>query len=370
VLSGLGIAIGIAAIVGVTGISASSRADLLATLDRLGTNLLTVEPSQPLTGSPLPIPTIAAGMVRRIPLVERAAAVGDVAGAGVRRSPYIPAFATGGLGVRAAEPELAATVGARLQSGVFLNHATARYPVVVLGATAAAHLGFPAAGAAAQVWLGDRPFHVIGVLAPVELAPELDRSVLVGWPIAQAVLDFDGSPSEIYVRTTPSGVLAVRDILARTAQPEHPEDVAVSRPSDALAARIATDQNLVYLLFGLGLVSLLVGTIGIANILLIGVLERRGEIGLRRALGATGRHIGTQFLVEAVVLGAAGGLIGCLIGVAVTVAFAMNRGWRVDLPLPVFGLAIATSIAVSGIAGLYPAIRAARLPPMEALRTQ
>lgn len=369
VLSALGIAIGITAIVGVTGISSSSRAGLLAQLDQLGTNLLTVAAGQSLTRGPVQLSTDAPGMVRRVPPVQVAAATGSILGAGVRRSPYIPAFETGGIGVRAAEPGLLAAVGARLVSGVFLSGASADYPVAVLGATAAVHLGITSAPTGQQVWIAGRPFLVVGVLAPVPLAPEIDRSALVGWGAAARLLGFDGHPTTIYLRADPSRVQPVQAILARTVDPEHPEEVLVSRPSDALAARAAADDTLTYLLVGLGLVALLVGAIGIANVMLIGVLERRPEIGLRRALGATRTHVAVQFLVEALALGAFGGAVGCAAGVALTSVFALANHWLVDLPPAVLVAAMGASLLVGSVAGVVPAIRAARLPPMQALRS-
>jgi putative ABC transport system permease protein len=367
-LSALGIAIGIAAIVGVTGISASSRAGLLAQLDRLGTNLLVVAPGQQLGGGPAQLATEATGMVRRISLVDEAAAVGTVAATGVRRSPFIPAFETGGIGVRAAEPSLLRALDAHLYSGVFLNAATAAYPTAVLGSTAAAHLGIEDATRPVQIWLGGRAFLVIGVLDPIALAPELDRSVFVGWPVAERLLGFDGHPTTIYVRAAEASVVTVRDTLARTTNPAHPEQVQVSRPSDALAARAEANDALTYLLLGLGFVALLVGAIGIVNILLIGVLERRTEIGLRRALGATRLHIGLQFLGEALTLAFIGGIAGCLIGAALTVLFAAVNGWLVDLPPALFIVGLGAALVVGATAGVYPALRAARLAPMEALR--
>ncbi|MFI5226748.1 MAG: ABC transporter permease, partial [Candidatus Limnocylindrales bacterium] len=287
-LSAIGVAIGVAAIVGVTGISASSRADLVARLDRLGTNLLVLGPGQSITGREVQLSPIVPRMIRRIPPVLAVAATGAVHQANVRRSPYVPAIEGGGIGIIAAEPSLPSTLGVTLRSGTFLNAATASYPVTVLGAVAARHLGIDRADGR-QVWIDDRPYVVIGVLDPIALVPDLDRSVFVGWPNAMAALGFDGNPTSIYLRSAVDQVVAVRGILARTADPAHPEDVQVSRPSDALAARAAANDTLTQLLIGLGLVALLVAGVGIANVLLIGVLERRVEIGLRRALGATPR---------------------------------------------------------------------------------
>lgn len=368
VLSALGISIGIAAIVGVTGISGSSRADLMDQLDRLGTNLLTVEPGKALGGDAAVLSPDALGMIRRIPLVDVASAVANIGGATVRRSPFIPTFESGGIAVRAADPGLLQAIDGRLQSGTFLNAATSAYPVTVLGAKAASKLGIMSVGDGRQVWIAGQPFLVIGILEPVPLVPELDRAAIVGWPIAASRFDFDGRPTIIYVRADEDQVATVRGILPRTADPAHPSEVLVSRPSDALAARAAANDTFTYLLIALGLVALLVAAVGIVNVMLIAVLERRAEIGLRRALGATRSHVATQFLGEAVLLAGIGGVAGCAFGSALTLVFAFANGWRVDLPPWLFAAGIGAAMLVGTVSGLYPALRASRLPPMEALR--
>jgi len=303
-LSALGIAIGIAAMVAVLGISSSSRADLLAQLDSLGTNLLRVTPGETFLGADAKLPTEAPSMLRRIGPVEWVAATGGT-DASVRRTDLIPEAETGGISVLAADPELLGTLRGELAAGRFLNRATARYQVVVLGAKAAERLGVTATGR--QVWLGGRWFTVVGILRPVALASEIDRAALVGFPAAEALLGSDGSPGTVYVRADPDQVEAVRSVLPATANPANPNEVRVSRPSDALAARAAANSAFTSLLLGLGAVALLVGGVGIANVMVISVLERRSEIGLRRALGATRGHVGLQFLAESLLLALAGG---------------------------------------------------------------
>jgi putative ABC transport system permease protein len=367
VLSALGVAIGIAAIVAVLGISQSSKADLVAQLDRLGTNLLTVAPGQTFGGDTATLPTQAVGMIRRIRPVQQAAAVATVADAAVYRNDKIPAQETGGLSVAAADLRLPQAVGATVAKGRFLNAATARYPATVLGAATAAQLGIDQVGS--QVWLGGRWVTVVGILAPVTLAPELDRAALVGFPVARALFGSDGSPSTVYVRTDPDQVAAVQGVLAATANPEHPNEAQVSRPSDALAAQAAAKSALNALLLGLGGVALLVGGVGIANVMVIGVLERRSEIGLRRALGATRGHIRTQFVVESLLLALLGGAGGVALGALVTAAYATRQHWRVVVPLSGVAGGVAAALLLGAVAGLYPAVRAARLAPTDALRT-
>jgi putative ABC transport system permease protein len=365
-LSALGIAIGIAAMVAVLGISESSRADLLAQLDSLGTNLLRVTPGETFFGADAKLPEESLGMLGRVGPVEQVAATGNT-DASVRRSDLIPEAETGGISVLAADPKLLDTLGGELADGRFLNRATARYPTVVLGAKAAERLGIGRAGG--QVWLGNRWFTVIGILRPVTLAPEVDRAAMVGFPAAEALLGSEGSPGTVYVRTDPDQVEAVREVLPASANPENPNEVRVSRPSDALAAKAAAKTAFTSLLLGLGAVALLVGGVGIANVMVISVLERRSEIGLRRALGATKGNVGVQFLAESLLLALVGGLAGVVLGAAVTAAYAASRSWSVVVPAPAMAGGLAAALAIGAVAGLYPALRAARLAPTEALRT-
>jgi putative ABC transport system permease protein len=365
-LSGLGIAIGVAAMIAVVGISNSSREQVNRQLDRLGTNLLRVTPARDLAGHQTELPTQAPAMVARIPPVLAAAATGELS-VSVYRNNLIPSGRTNSLSVLAADHGLLRAVGGHVVVGRWLGQVDPSYPSVVLGAVAAQRLDVWTPGT--RVWIGDQWAGVVGVLDPVELAPELDTSALVSWPVAEHYFGSDGHASTIYVRAVQSQVLPVAAVLAPTASPSSPGDVLVERPSDAIAARSVTDTTFTGLLLGLGSVALLVGGIGVANIMVISVLERRTEIGLRRALGATRRQIRGQFIAESLLLAGVGGAAGCLLGALVTAAYAEQRAWPTVVPAWASFGGVLVTFAVGGIAGLYPAVRASRLPPTDALGT-
>jgi putative ABC transport system permease protein len=367
-LSALGIAIGVAAIVAVLGLSASSQAGLLAEIDKLGTNLLTVQNGQTISGQDAELPVQAPGMIARIGPVQQVQETGTMA-ASVYKSPLIPALNTGGISVQTTSLDLPRAVGTSVAVGRFLNPATAREPVAVLGAQAAQLLGIDRIYPGERIWLGHMWFYLAGILRPAVLAPEIDGSVLVGVQAGEKYLGFDGHPSTIYVRSVTAQTTAVQSVLAATANPESPNEVNVSQPSAALTARADAQGALNSLFLGLGAVSLLVGAVGVANIMLIGVLERRSEIGLRRSLGATRGQIRAQFLAEAILLSLLGGAAGVAGGAIATVAYASTKHWTAVVPTSAWLGGLLAAVAIGAIAGLLPAVRASQLSPTEALRT-
>jgi putative ABC transport system permease protein len=296
----------------------------------------------------------------------------------VYRNSMIPVGNTGGLQVRATSLNLLPVLSTGIDRGTWLNAGTAREPVAVLGSAAAAQLGIDRVYPDQRIWLGHQWFNVAGILKPSPLATDIDASALVGYPAAERYLGYvslvrgardAGPPTSIYVRAATGHEAAVQSLLAPTANPEAPNEVSVSQPSDALTARAAAAGAFDSLFLGLGVVALIVGAVGVANIMIISVLERRSEIGLRRALGATKSQIRTQFLSESILLAVIGGVVGVLAGATATVVYGSSKSWTVVIPAEAWAGGIASAILIGAFAGLIPAVRASRMPPTVALRT-
>jgi putative ABC transport system permease protein len=370
-LSGLGIAIGVGAIVAVLGLARSSQAGLLAEISQLGTNLLTVTNGQSLTGGPAELPLTAPGMISELPGVTAVQYTGAVQNVNAYRSPYIPSVNTNAILVAASSLGLPQVAGTSVAAGSYLNSATAREPAAVLGAAAAQRLGYDRVWPGMRIWVGGMWFYVVGILKPAVLAPQIDSSVLIGFPAAEHYLGFDGHPSNIYVRTqnTQAATNAVDGVLGAQASPRDPSEANVSQPSSTLTAQADAAGALDTLFLGLGAVALLVGGIGVANIMVISVLERQREIGLRRALGATKSQMRIQFLSEAILLTAAGGAVGVVLGAFSTAVYAHAKGWAIVIPLEAWAGGLGAAVLIGALAGLLPAIRASRLSPTQALWT-
>jgi putative ABC transport system permease protein len=367
-LSALGVMIGIAAMVGVLGLSESSRAQLIGQLDQLGTNLLQVQASNGIGGSgTAQLPIDAPNKIRRIGPVEDVAYTTAVSG-NVYKNEFVSKGETGGISIVAASNNIVSTLRGSIAYGRMSDDATGAFPNVVLGSVAAQRLGITDLTDRPRVFVGSQYFTVIAILNSVPLAQDLDRSTIIGEQAAHDFFASDNIPGTIFVRTVDRQLDVVRGVLPGTVNPENPDRVTVSRPTDALQAKAAAETAFTALFLGLGAVALLVGGIGIANVMVIAVIERRNEIGLRRAFGATQAHIRRQFLTEALLLAALGGLGGVVIGAIVTAAYASSQGWPVVIPPSAVGGGIGAALVIGAIAGLYPAMRAARLAPTEALR--
>ncbi|MEG8281265.1 ABC transporter permease [Streptomyces sp. AHA2] len=364
-LCALGISLGIAAVIAVTGISASNQAHLMERLDRLGSNLITVSPGKDASQKEVPLPETAETMLGNIAPVQKVTATGKTT-AHVYRNDLVPTEQTNSISVLATRRNLLDTLHGQLSAGRWLDAASESLPVTVLGDQAAQRLGISRPGE--RVWLGGQWYAVLGILTSNELVPELDTAALVGWPQATTHLGADNHPGAIYLRAFTERVDSVQRVAGATANPANPSAVAVSRPSDLLKARAETQDSLNGLVLALAAVALLVGGVGIANTMVVGVMERRGEIGLRRALGARSGQITAQFLIEAVLLGFLGGITGLTLGAATVLTYATLNDWPARIPLYTLAAGPLTAVFVATLAGLYPALRATRMPPTTALR--
>jgi len=376
-LSALGVALGIASLVALTWAAASNQAELLRQLDEQGADLAVVSPTLGPDNQPIPVHDAAPEMIARVHGVAQIGVLEHPPeGLGVFRNELVPPQETNGLTVAVARPNLFDAVGAELAHGRWFDDATRALPTVVLGATAAERLGIAAAGE--QVWIGGRWYGVIGILESSGLAGGgLNTAAILGdrWvraaygdPAAPAGEDPIGHVAQIFVRAEPGRIGEVSSALAAAASPGAPHQVDVAGLLDLAAARATADDALATLGLVLAGIALLVGGVGIANTMVVTVMERRGEIGLRRALGARPGQVATQFVAEAVALSLLGGLTGAALGTAAAVVIAFANQQPVAVPLPALVAGPVVAVVVGAVAGLHPAMRAARTPPTQALK--
>ena len=366
-LTSIGIGIGIAAIVAVTGISASGRADLLATLESLGTNLIKASPQAGFFGTQEKLPDGVVGMVERIGPVEEVTSTTQT-DLIVRRSDFISEFEGGGISTIVTSPELLQVVGGNLIEGRFIQDGLSDIPVTVLGSVTASRLGINTLETPTKILIGNEWFGVVGIIDELKIHPDLDRSVFIGYGVAKTLFDIDKEPTTIYVRANPTYIEDVVEVIAPSMNPENPDQVQVSRPSDALEAQEAADAAFTNLLLGLGSVALLVGGVAIANVMVMSVLERRMEIGVRRSIGATRREIRYQFLLESIVLSGIGGLVGVVLGTGITLGYTNYTDIVFSIPVSQVLGAILLALLIGAISGVYPAIKASKIQPAEAVR--
>ncbi len=366
-LTSIGIGIGIAAIVAVSGIAASGSADLLSTLESLGTNLVKASPQAGFFGTQEELPEGVIGMVERIGPVEEVTSTTQT-DLLVRRSNFISEFEGGGISTIVTSSELLNVIGGNLSEGRFIKDGLADLPVTVLGNVTAKRLGITNLSKPTKILIDDEWFGVIGIVEELKIHPDLDRSVFIGYGAAKKLFDIDKEPTTIYLRANPTFIEDVVEVIAPSMNPENPDQVEVSRPSDALEAQQAVEASFTNLLLGLGSVALLVGGVAIANVMVMSVLERRMEIGVRRSIGATRREIRYQFLLESILLSGIGGLVGVVLGSLITLAYTNYTNIVFSIPVwQIFG-AVLLALLIGAISGVYPAIKASKIQPAEAVR--
>ena len=366
-LTSIGIGIGIAAIVAVSGIAASGSADLLSTLESLGTNLVKASPQAGFFGTQEELPEGVIGMVERIGPVEEVTSTTQT-DLLVRRSNFISEFEGGGISTIVTSSELLNVIGGNLSEGRFITDGLSDLPVTVLGSVTAKRLGITNLSKPTKILIDDEWFGVIGIVEELKIHPDLDRSVFIGYGAAKKLFDINEEPTTIYLRANPTFIEDVVEVIAPSMNPENPDQVEVSRPSDALEAQQAVEASFTNLLLGLGSVALLVGGVAIANVMVMSVLERRMEIGVRRSIGATRREIRYQFLLESIVLSGIGGLVGVMLGSLITLAYTNYTNIVFSIPVWQILGAVILALLIGAISGVYPAIKASKIQPAEAVR--
>lgn len=373
----LGTVLGISALVATLGVARTAGNQIIGRFDELAATSVVVTNESGFFGGGGPrvaIPYDAEHRVTRLNGVVAAGSFGsvDVSGALVRSVPIPDPLAQTEfqMSVYASSPGLIDAVKGRLRTGRYFDagHSERADQVVVLGPGAAQRLNVTRVAQQPVVFIGEEPFVVIGIIDNVLRQPQLLNALIIPEGTAREVYDLN-STSTVQIDVVIGAAALIADQARVAINPDDPAVLQVQRAPDPedLRRDVEGDVNALFLV--LGGVSLLVGAIGIANVTLVSVLERVGEIGLRRALGAARRHITAQFLVESTAMGLIGGVIGASLGILVIVAISAARTWTPVLD-PWLPLAAPVLGAATGLlAGLYPAIRAAMLEPVEALRS-
>jgi len=370
-LTALGISIGIASLISIQGITEANQADARAEIDALGSDFLLITAGTGITEEAELLPYAADMLDTHIDSLEHVAALYPV-DARARRNELIPEVQTGGVTVSAISAsglDLLEPVNGSVAFGRFHDATSVEVPGVVLGSLAAERLGIQHLVGHPTINISGHQFAVIGVLDEFEtLNTDLNRTVIVGLPVAETLFETPDTPSAIYAQVPPEELDDARDLIPAQANPAAPAEVAVSRPTEALEIREVIDETFARILQALALIVLAVGGIGIANIMVISVIERRGEIGLRRSLGATRKHIASQFIIESTMLSLLGGVLGVGLGVGIVFGYARYKDFEAIIPWYWLSVGVGAAFALGALAGLYPALRASRLDPAEAVR--
>lgn len=369
----VGAAVGVGVVVGAQGTLLSAKGDLRASLDELGTNLLVIRAGE---GSTPQIPRLPANVSQRVSGITTVESVAWTAA--VDQVPAVlPRVAGHDLGqvsarVLIASPEILEVLRLDLAAGRFLTEADdgSALTAAVIGPAVAGALGIDNA-AEHSLEIAGVDFAIVGILAPSELAPELDSSVIIPASTADRRFGSAATPTTLYVRTEPSQVVETAAVLPLAIGYGGPDArPTVSVATELLQARATVDRNQQAVLFGVGALALLVGSFGVVNTLHIALLERRSEVGLRRALGQQRGVVGAQFVLEAGLIGAAGAVLGAAAATSFVVVLAERREWVVQLDIPLTLAAVGAATVISAGAGLGVARKAARLDPLDALRTE
>jgi len=372
-LIALGPMLGVASIIAAVGMSQSAKGDLRAKLQKLGTNLIVVEASDTFggaSGSQAKLPKEAVQRAYRVPMVEKVAPVVELSN--IQVSPTRESqdyFSTLPVAVRVADTNLPAVLGAKLRAGRWLDDAdaTTGTRAAVIGSDLAKNFTY-LNDEIRTIRLNGVDYAVVGVLDPVDLVPAANSSVYIPHVAAKRDFDADPEPTTMYVRVRNGTTDRAKSMLPVAIALGGDETVTTTVPSSLLQAEAQVDKTLQAVVIAMGALALVVGGVGIANVMSISVIQRSSEIGIRRAIGHTRSIIGSQFLIEAFLVGIAGGAAGALIGSIAVYVGSHVEHWTFTLEPFLLVWAGGLAVFVATVAGIYPATKAARLEPLETLR--